>query len=73
MRTLTSIPSFSLASHRYKLGILDLLIPFAFSDVEGLRSAACASIRNVFVEDDRYKQDFIQMGGIEAFVGFLRI
>ncbi len=55
----------------YDQGAMPLLLPLAFSDREGPRSAVNSIMRQMIIEDAAIKKKFVELGGIEAFVKVL--
>ena len=55
----------------YDAGALELMLKLVDSKVAGERAAAATTLRNICVEDDKYRQSFVQLGGIQALVNQL--
>ena len=55
----------------YQAGALELLLKVACSEVAGERAAANRILRNIGLEDAAYRQEFVKLGGIRAFVNHL--
>jgi len=56
----------------YKAGALPLLKNHCKSDVAGMRAAAATTLRNICMEDDKYREEFaVQLDGIKDLVAQL--
>lgn len=54
--------------HMYKAGILPLLLPHLNSKVDGMRAATASTLRNIFVEGEEYRKEFVDLGGIKGLI-----
>ena len=55
----------------YDAGALDLMLKLVDSSVAGERAAAATTLRNICVEDEKYRESFVKLGGIQALVNQL--
>ena len=55
----------------YEAGALELMLKLVDSSVAGERAAAATTLRNICVEDDKYRKSFVELGGIKALVSQL--
>eukprot|EP00913_Durusdinium_trenchii_P006699 g6296.t1 len=55
----------------YDAGALELMLKLVDSSVAGERAAAATTLRNICVEDDKYREAFVKLGGIQALVNQL--
>lgn len=52
----------------YEAGSMPILMAHLNSEVAGMRAAAATTLRNMCVEDEQYRQKFVQLGGIKGLV-----
>lgn len=57
----------------YEAGAVPLLLRHMDSQVAGMRAAAATTLRNISMEKDEYRKQFVQLGGIKALVGMLSV
>lgn len=55
----------------YDAGALDLLLKHVDAPVAGMRAAAATTLRNICMEDEKYRHKFVDLGGIKALVNQL--
>lgn len=52
-------------------GAMKTLLPFLAAPIEGMRAASASILRCLFVENDAYRREFVELGGIRALVELL--
>eukprot|EP00929_Paragymnodinium_shiwhaense_P063242 TRINITY_DN31605_c0_g1_i1.p1 TRINITY_DN31605_c0_g1~~TRINITY_DN31605_c0_g1_i1.p1 ORF type:complete len:306 (+),score=101.23 TRINITY_DN31605_c0_g1_i1:76-993(+) len=61
------------AKETYEAGAMPLLMQHLDSSVAGMRAASATTLRNMCVEDDGYRKEFVKLGGIKGLVGQLAV
>lgn len=59
------------AAAAYEEGVMPPLITCLSSDIGGMRGAAADALRNIYLCSEAYREDFVQLGGLEALVTHL--
>lgn len=52
----------------YDAGAMELLLKHVDSPVAGMRAAAATTLRNISMEDEKYRKQFVDLGGIQSLV-----
>jgi hypothetical protein len=52
----------------YEAGAVELLLKHLSSDLTGMRAAAATTLRNICMENDEYRDKFVNMGGLDSLV-----
>eukprot|EP00929_Paragymnodinium_shiwhaense_P116477 TRINITY_DN8604_c0_g1_i1.p1 TRINITY_DN8604_c0_g1~~TRINITY_DN8604_c0_g1_i1.p1 ORF type:complete len:292 (+),score=95.43 TRINITY_DN8604_c0_g1_i1:53-928(+) len=56
------------ATEAHEAGVMPLLLKHLDSKIPGMRAAAAMSLRNICMEDESYKKEFITLGGMKGLV-----